>query len=82
DEVDDVLLKNASSGEVATWLLDSTAKYVSVGGIGTLSAGQNLAGVGDVDGDGVDDVLFTDFDSSLKAWTVNNGAPKGLIALG
>ncbi|MBQ7695111.1 MAG: hypothetical protein IJT50_08300, partial [Lentisphaeria bacterium] len=81
DEVDDVLLKNASSGEVATWLLDSTAKYVSVGGIGTLSAGQNLAGVGDVDDDGIDDVLFTDVDGSLKAWTVQDGAYKGQLAL-
>ncbi|MBQ7696500.1 MAG: hypothetical protein IJT50_15410 [Lentisphaeria bacterium] len=67
---------------IAGWILDSSARYVSASGIGTLTAGQTFAGVGDVDGDNVDDVLFTDSDGSLKAWTVDNGAYKGLIALG
>ena len=51
-------------------------------GIGTLTAGQTFAGVGDVNGDNVDDVLFTDASGNLFAWTVKDGAQMGLIALG
>jgi len=82
DGIQDAILQNTEDGTIASWILNSEAKYVNAYGIGTLTAGQSFAGVGDVNGDGTDDVLFTDFDGSLKAWTVQNGAGKGLIALG
>ena len=82
DGIQDAILQNTEDGGIASWLLDASAKYVAAKGIGTLTAGQSFAGVGDVDGDNIDDVLFTDSDGSLKAWTVDNGAYKGLIALG
>ena len=82
DGIQDAILRNTADGGIASWILDSSARYVSASGIGTLTAGQSFAGVGDVDGDNIDDVLFTDFDGSLKAWTVQNGAYKGLLALG
>jgi|GEM_PF-2439920 len=82
DGIQDAILQNTEDGGIASWILNSEARYVSASGIGTLTAGQSFAGVGDVDGDNIDDVLFTDSDGSLKAWTVDNGAYKGLIALG
>lgn len=82
DGIDDVLLKNTADGGVATWLLDNTAKCAAAAGIGFLAAGQSIVGTGDVDGDNVDDVLFSDADGKLYAWTVQDGAYKGLLALG
>ena len=81
DGITDVLLENTQDGGVASWLLNNEAKNVSASGIGILADGQSLAGVGDVDGDGIDAVLFTDADGSLKAWTVQDGAYKGQLAL-
>ena len=81
DGICDVVLQNTEDGSVAGWLLNSSAKYDSAFAIGTLTAGQTLAGVGDVDGDGIEDVLFTDFDGGLHAWTMQDGACKGQIAL-
>ena len=81
DNITDVILENTSDGEIASWLLNSSGQYASAAHIGTLTAGQVFAGVSDVDNDKVADVLFTDFDGSLHAWTVQNGAAKGQIAL-
>ena len=82
DGIQDAILENTEDGGIASWILNSEAKYVSAAGIGVLAPGQTFAGVGDVNGDNVDDVLFTDASGSLFAWTVENGAQKGLIALG
>ena len=83
DGVDDALLENTSDGMVCSWMLDSTAHYAGAYLIGylDLSAGQSLSGVGDIDGDGVEDVLVASSDGSVFAWTVQDGAYKSQIAV-
>jgi|GEM_PF-1843650 len=81
DGIDDVLLENTSDGMIASWLLDNTGHISAAAGIGTLGAGQRIAGIGDVDGDNVSDVLVADFDGSVFAWTVQDGAFKSQLAV-
>ena len=70
DNIDDVLLLDQTTGDVACWIMNN-GQMQAASGIGTLSANQEIAGIWDVDGDGTDDVVLADA-TMHTAWLIQD----------
>ncbi len=71
----DILLENAATGQVGTWLVNSGGVQAWAG-FSTVAAGWRVAGVGDVNGDGASDVLLENPSTGqIGAWLINNDLP-------
>lgn len=81
--VDDVLLRNPTTGLIGAWIVNNGA-YQSWSSIGVADpTAWDVAGVGDFNGDGTDDLLLCNFVSGLiGTWTINNGAYQSWSSIG
>ena len=43
--------------------------------------GQNVSGIGDINGDGTDDVILADANGDLTAWTLKDGQYNGMLII-
>jgi YVTN family beta-propeller protein len=69
----DLVWRNMGTGEVSSWLMNGPSVKASSGTIGTLSLSQwQVAGVGDVDGDGMADVVLRDVtNGDVHVWLMS-----------
>ena len=47
----------------------------------TMFQEQDVSGVGDVNGDGTDDIVLADSNGDLTAWTMKNGQYNGMLII-
>jgi ELWxxDGT repeat protein len=86
----DVLWRNTNTGEVDTWLMSgpqvnggSGAQISGGSGIGFVSSAWRFAGIGDFDGDGINDVLWHNTTTGeVDTWLMNNGQVTGGRGIG
>lgn len=82
DSFSDLVFQNASTGQLQQWLLNGTGASINFGtGSGIISTGYlyggglvgwHLAAIGDLDGDGIPDLVFQNTGSGqLQAWLLN-----------
>ena len=70
----DVLLDNASTGQVGVWLINNNTPTWSY--LSTMASGWSVAGVGDFNGDGVSDVLLENISTGVVGtWETINNTP-------
>src|SRR5262249_25626901 len=89
DGVGDVLLHNASTGELQTWLLNNAGAVTGIQSLsrrcGTsdgCSQSWKPVGVGDFNHDGNDDILWhNDATGGLQAWLLNGAQVTGTLTL-
>ncbi len=90
DGVGDILLYNATSGQLQAWLLNSSGAFIGMQGLSRLcgpsdGCSQNFkpVGVGDFNHDGIDDVLWhNDTTGELQAWLLDGaGGVTGTLTL-
>lgn len=71
-----------TSCQVASWTLDAAGNFLSAAVVGDPGKWRNKA-VGDIDGDGVGDLLFQSVSGQIAVWLMNaNGTVKGYGYLG
>jgi serralysin len=81
--VSDVLWRNSVTGEVDTWLLNTSGQVVGGKAIGQVSSAWQYAGMGDFNGDGSADVLWRNTTTGeVDTWIVKNGSVTGGKAIG
>lgn len=69
DGSDDVLLRNAVSGNISEWLADSNGDLVANQALDYgLDLAWDVAGTGDFNGDGRDDLLLTHDNGAVTEW--------------
>ena len=51
-------------------------------GLGNIDLSCDIVGLGDLNGDGFDDILMWNTNGSLGVWFMNNGAVSGAAGLG
>ncbi|MEY5031335.1 MAG: hypothetical protein RL354_366 [Planctomycetota bacterium] len=69
DQRADCILRNSSTGEVRGWLMNGLTK--TAGGFLGNSAGLRFLGVGDINADGKDDLLWQDSGTAVQGWLMN-----------
>ena len=90
DGVGDILLYNATSGQLQAWLLNSSGAFIGTQSIRVLCGPSNgcsqnwkPVGVGDFNHDGIDDILWhNDATGELQAWLLDGaGGVPGTLTL-
>src|SRR5262249_44093356 len=81
DHKADVLWRNAS-GLLAAWFMNgsaiSSSGYLNVNGTSVMpDASWNIAGIGDLDGDGMSDLLWRDSHGAIAVWIMNGASITG-----
>jgi hypothetical protein len=85
DGIDDLVLDNSNTGYVSKWLLNSSGVRESGGLIHTspMSPGWRVAGVADLNGDGIDDLVLDNLNTGyVSKWLLNSSGVResgGLI---
>jgi hypothetical protein len=75
----------STSGQVVAWLMtwDGSTMSYTLRDYGIVGAGWSIAGVGDLDGDGVDDIVWFYQPSGLVyTWLMNSAGVKAVSAIG
>jgi hypothetical protein len=62
-----IFLRNTVSGDVGVWVLQGT-KIAQGVDLGPVSMNWTIAGIGDFDGNGSSDILFTDTSGNVGIW--------------
>jgi hypothetical protein len=62
-----IFFRNTSTGDVAVWVLKGTTIAQAVD-LGTVPLTWTIAGIGDFDGNGSSDILFTDAAGDVAIW--------------
>ena len=70
---------NQADGGLACWIMNNGQMQESTW-IGIKPAGQTIAGIWDVNGDGTDDVVLS-VDTGYEAWTIKDGKYSGIQLL-
>ena len=75
DQQTDILFQH-TSGLVAAWLMNGTSYVDTVGfnGVPTMTSSWRVAGAGDMNIDGSNDILWQSSDWKLSAWLMNSRA--------
>ncbi len=72
DGTDDMIWRNTSTGAVAYWLLNVDGSRKSAGMIGgRVHSSWELCTVGDIDGDGVVDLIWQHTSGAVASWLMN-----------
>jgi hypothetical protein len=69
DQRADCILRNSSTGEVRGWLMNGLTKVA--GGFLGNSSGRRFLGVGDINADGKDDLLWQDGGTTVYGWLMD-----------
>jgi serralysin len=80
---DDVLLFNYYSGQVGAWSMvnGTVAGWIGLPNNHTQSTGWNISAVGDIDGNGYDDILFASTSGQQGAWMMGASGYGGFLNL-
>jgi uncharacterized repeat protein (TIGR01451 family) len=67
------LVWQSTSGQVAMWLMDASFEPTFVGAVGPFNPGADwqIKGVGDLNGDGMDDLIFQHTGGQVAAWMMD-----------
>jgi uncharacterized protein YbdZ (MbtH family) len=85
DGVPDLIWRNGTTGQMSYWMLNSNGTRKSAGDMGaTAPAGWTVVGVGDIDGDGVPDLIWRNGTTGqMSYWMLNsNGTRKSAGDMG
>ena len=74
-----ILLENTTTGDRAAWVIGPSGQITQAVGLGNLSTAWHMAGMGDFNGDGYEDILWENTSDGTRAiWFLNGSG--GVIA--
>ncbi len=83
DGATDILWRDSNTGTVAIWFLSLGGGVQSVASLGAVPpSAWSIAQIGDYNGDGFSDILWTDTAGNLATWFMSNGAVSSVASLG
>jgi len=79
-----ILLENSTTGDRAAWVIGPGAQITQAVGLGNLSTAWHMAGFGDFNGDGYEDILWENTSDGTRAiWFLNGtGGVIAAVSLG